>query len=194
MALTAHPPTCCHGPVPPWTWWSQVSDPDPILCELKDSLRALPRTALGGMGVRGPREGRPVGLTPQRGGANGVLQPVHPPTTGIRKVQVGTGGSWGGQAGVGGWAETVPRGSLHPSPSCSPHSQDPLGDPAHHPQDPGHQLVSLRGLCADSVLHSWATKNHSELQSPVTNSAKLCPGHCREWSGISGPGAQGWEA
>ncbi|VTJ90836.1 Hypothetical predicted protein [Marmota monax] len=92
------------------------------------------------MGVRGPREGRPVGLTPQRGGANGVLQPVHPPTTGIRKVQVGTGGSWGGQAGVGGWAETVPRGNLHPSPSCSAHSQDPLGDPAPHPQDPGHQL------------------------------------------------------
>ncbi|VTJ91176.1 Hypothetical predicted protein, partial [Marmota monax] len=87
---------------------------------------------------------RPSAPLDLRGGANGVLQPVHPPTTGIRKVQVGTGGSWGGQAGVGGWAETVPRGSLHPSPSCSPHSQDPLGDPAPHPQDPGHQLEALR--------------------------------------------------
>ncbi|VTJ91183.1 Hypothetical predicted protein, partial [Marmota monax] len=104
---------------------------DPILCELKDSLRALPRTALGGMGVRGPREGRPVGLTPQRGGANGVLQPVHPPTTGIRKVQVRTGGSWGGQAGPSGGPSPPPSG---PRSTAGGPEDQPLT-----PMDPGPQ-------------------------------------------------------
>ncbi|VTJ79273.1 Hypothetical predicted protein [Marmota monax] len=131
------------------------------------------------MGVRGPRVGRRMGLTPQRGGANRVLQPVHPPTTRIRKVQVGTRGSWGGQAGVGGWAETVPRGSLHPSPSCSPHSQDPLGDPAPYLWGLSLELITevsvlTRGLDSPHPLHCLSLWDLSFLIKP--SFMDLCPG------------------